>query len=68
MNLMASIGGITAPVLTGFIVWRAHAFSGAFLAAGLVIALGIFFFTIVMGAITNIAEPGRPADPIRTCE
>jgi MFS family permease len=58
MNFMASVAGIIAPIVTGLIVWRAHSFNGAFLLAGLVIALGILFFTVVMGAVTPIPEPG----------
>jgi sugar phosphate permease len=65
MNFMASIAGVTAPILTGLIVWQAHSFSGAFLVAGLVIALGIVFFTIVMGAATPIPEPDDRADDER---
>lgn len=62
MNFMASVTGISAPILTGLIVWHAHSFSGAFLLAGAIVALGIFFFTVVMGAVTPISEP-EPASP-----
>jgi MFS transporter, ACS family, D-galactonate transporter len=56
MNFMASAIGMTAPIVTGLIVQNAHSFSGAFLMAGVMVACGIFFFTIVMGPVTPIAD------------
>jgi ACS family D-galactonate transporter-like MFS transporter len=57
MNFMASLTGIGAPMLTGLIVRQAHSFSGAFLLAGGMVALGIIFFTVVMGSVKPIPEP-----------
>jgi ACS family D-galactonate transporter-like MFS transporter len=57
MNFMNSITGIAAPAATGFIVATTHSFSGAFLLAGAVLAIGIFFFTVVMGSVSPIPEP-----------
>lgn len=59
MNFLNSITGIIAPAATGFIVATTHSFSGAFLLTGAVLAVGIFSFVFVMGAIRPIAEP-RP--------
>ncbi|MGC5799988.1 MFS transporter [Sphingomonas sp. NFX23] len=57
MNFMNSLTGIAAPAATGFIVATTGTFSGAFILAGLVLAIGIFFFTVVMGRITQIPDP-----------
>ncbi|MES2055491.1 MAG: MFS transporter [Pseudomonadota bacterium] len=57
MNFMNSVTGIAAPAATGFIVATTHSFSGAFLLAGAVLAIGIFFFTFVMGNVAPIPEP-----------
>jgi MFS family permease len=57
MNFMNSLTGIAAPAATGFIVATTGTFSGAFILAGLVLAIGVFFFTVVMGRITQIPDP-----------
>lgn len=61
MNFTNSITGILAPAATGFIVARTHSFSGAFLLAGAVLALGILFFTVVMGDVSPIPDPTAPS-------
>lgn len=57
MNFMNSLTGIAAPAATGFIVATTGTFSGAFILAGLVLAIGIFFFTVIMGRIAPIPDP-----------
>ena len=57
MNFMNSIAGIAAPAATGLIVATTHSFSGAFLLAGAVLAIGVLFFTVVMGSVAPIPEP-----------
>ncbi|NYD89127.1 MFS transporter [Sphingomonas melonis] len=57
MNFVNSITGIAAPAATGFIVATTGTFSGAFLLAGAILAIGILFFTVVMGDVSPIPEP-----------
>lgn len=63
MNFMNSISGIVAPAATGLIVATTHSFSGAFLLAGGVLAVGVFFFTVVMGSVAPIPEPTSNPTP-----
>jgi MFS family permease len=57
VNFCNNLTGIIAPIVTGFIVGITHSFSGAFLVAGLVLLIGIIFYTIVLGRIEPIPDP-----------
>lgn len=62
VNFCNNLTGIIAPIVTGFIVGITHSFSGAFLVAGVVLLIGIVFYTVVLGRIEPIPEPaGAPA-------
>ncbi|MBV9735756.1 MAG: MFS transporter [Acidisphaera sp.] len=61
VNFTNNLMGVAAPVITGFIVGITHSFAGAFLVAGAVLLVGIFFYVVVLGRIEPIPEPpGRP--------
>ncbi len=62
MNFINNITGFLAPVVTGYIVQATGSFAGGFMTAGVVLLLGIFFYTIVMGKIEPIPERIQVAD------
>ena len=57
MNFFNNLMGAVAPVVTGFVVGATNSFSLAFLVAGIVLLVGIFFFVVVLGRIEPIPEP-----------
>ena len=57
MNCIGQIGAIVAPLVTGFTVGGTGSFAPAFIAAGIVLALGIISFAVVLGRIEPIAAP-----------
>ncbi len=57
VNFCNNLMGVAAPVITGFIVGLTHSFAGAFLIAGIVLVVGIFFYSVVLGRIEPIPEP-----------
>jgi MFS-type transporter involved in bile tolerance (Atg22 family) len=54
MNLAGQIAAITAPIITGFISGWTHSFAGAFLVAGVVLALGIASYAYLLGRIERV--------------
>lgn len=62
LNFANNLMGIAAPIVTGIIVGVTHSFVGAFLTAGAVLLVGIFFYVVVLGRIEQIPEP-KPAVP-----
>ena len=61
MNFFNNLMGAIAPAVTGFVVGATNSFSLAFLVAGVVLLIGIFFFTVVLGKIEPIPEPDAVA-------
>jgi sugar phosphate permease len=64
MNFFNNLMGAVAPAVTGFVVGATNSFSIAFVVAGVVLVIGIFFFVFVLGRIEPIPEPPgaqRPA-------
>jgi MFS family permease len=57
MNFFNNLMGAIAPAVTGFVVGATNSFSLAFLVAGVVLLVGIFFFVVVLGRIEPIPEP-----------
>ncbi|MBB2202784.1 MFS transporter [Gluconacetobacter tumulisoli] len=55
VNLVANISGAFAPVLTGFLLDRTGSFLGAAAGAGVVIALGVVGYTIVVPSPAALA-------------
>jgi hypothetical protein len=46
-----------APVTTGYIVGATGSFVGAFLAAGIVLVIGIVAYVFILGRLEPIADP-----------
>lgn len=57
VNFCNNLTGIAAPIITGLVVGATHSFVGAFFIAGVVLVVGIFFYTVVLGRIEPIPEP-----------
>ncbi len=56
-NLCGQIGGISAPIVTGYIVSATHSFSSAFVTATGILLLGIAGYVILLGRMEPIPEP-----------
>ena len=52
--------GIAAPVITGFVVGLTHSFAGAFLVAGVVLLVGIFFYVVILGRMSRFPSQSKP--------
>ncbi len=62
MNFLNNLMGAVAPAVTGVLVGATNSFSMAFMAAGIVLIIGIFSYVVVLGRIEPIPEPeGGPA-------
>jgi sugar phosphate permease len=61
MNTVNNIIGTTAPIVTGFIVQFTGSFAWAFAVAGIMLVIGIFFYTVVLGRIEPIPSPEEHA-------
>jgi len=57
MNFAVNAMGIAAPIVTGLIVKFTHSFSGAFLAAAVILVAGILAFVLLLGRIEPMAGP-----------
>lgn len=57
LNLSNQISGISAPIVTGFVVSRYHSFTPAFVVAGLYLCVGIAAYVFGLGTIERIAGP-----------
>jgi Sugar phosphate permease len=57
MNFTNTLFGIAAPIVTGFILQATGGFALAFVVAAVVLAIGIFFYTWVLGPIEQIPAP-----------
>jgi ACS family D-galactonate transporter-like MFS transporter len=64
MNFGNNMMGVVAPVATGYIVGATHSFTGAFVAAGIVLVIGILSFIFVLGDLVPIAEPEVLREPV----
>ena len=60
MNFGNNAMAIAAPIATGAIVTATGSFGGAFLAAGLILLIGIVSFVFVLGRLEPIPEPPAP--------
>lgn len=54
MNFVNNLMAIAAPIVTGYIVGLTHSFVAAFYIAGVVLLIGIFSFTFVLGRLDPI--------------
>jgi MFS family permease len=57
MNFLNNMMGVVAPVTTGYIVGVTGSFAGAFLAAGIVLVIGIVAYIFILGRLEPIADP-----------
>lgn len=57
MNWVNAMMGIVAPIATGYIVALSGSFAGAFIVAGVVLAVGIAAYVFMLGRIEPIPEP-----------
>ena len=58
MNLSNQIAAISAPIATGYIVTVTKSYSGAFVAAAVVLSIGIAGYAFLLGDMEPIPEPG----------
>lgn len=56
MNFVGNLSAIAAPMITGFIVEKTGNFSSAFELAGVILLVGIFAYTVIMGEISKIPD------------
>ncbi len=63
MNFLNNMMGVAAPVVTGYIVGATHSFAGAFLAAGIVLIVGILAYVFLLGSLEPIPDPPAAAVP-----
>ncbi len=54
MNSVNNLIGVSAPIVTGFVVQATGGFGAAFIVCGVILAIGIFFYTVVLGPIVQI--------------
>jgi MFS family permease len=59
MNFSNQLAGIAAPIVTGYISGMTHSFSGAFLLAAVILAIGIASYAVMLGRIERIAVPAE---------
>jgi len=57
MNFFNNMMGVAAPIATGYIAGTTGSFTGAFLAAGIVLIVGIVAFVFILGRLEPIADP-----------
>jgi len=56
-NFAGQISAISAPIVTGYIVSVTHSFASAFIAATIILVLGIGGYAILLGRIERIPDP-----------
>ena len=57
MNWVNAMMGVVAPIATGYIVGLTASFAGAFIVAGVVLAIGIAAYVFMLGRIEPIPDP-----------
>ncbi|MGD0566944.1 MAG: MFS transporter [Candidatus Sulfotelmatobacter sp.] len=57
VNFCGQIGAISAPIVTGYIVFRTRSFAAAFVTATVILLLGIVGYIFLLGRIEAIPEP-----------
>jgi MFS family permease len=56
-NFSSQVAGVSAPIITGYIVAATHSFASAFIAAATILLLGIGGYAFLLGRIEPIPEP-----------
>lgn len=54
INMSNQVAGISAPIITGYISHWTHSFAGAFLAAGVILLIGIGCYALLLGRIERV--------------
>jgi len=63
-NSFANLGGVVAPLVTGYLVERTGTFLAAFLTSSAVLAFGVFVYLVVLPMPeTAVSGPARPSRP-----
>ncbi|MBV9752378.1 MAG: hypothetical protein JO188_07660, partial [Hyphomicrobiales bacterium] len=57
VNFTNNLMGVASPIITGVVVDWTQSFAGAFLIAGVVLVIGIYFYVVILGRIEAIPEP-----------
>jgi sugar phosphate permease len=57
VNFTNNLMGVASPIVTGVVVDWTQSFAGAFLIAGVVLIIGIFFYVVILGRIETIPDP-----------
>ncbi len=57
-NMSGQFAGISAPIITGYIVSATHSFDSAFITAAVILFIGITGYALLLGRIEPIPEPG----------
>jgi MFS family permease len=60
MNFFNNLMGVVAPITTGYIVAATQSFSAAFIAAAVVLVIGIAAYIFMLGRLDPIPEPQTP--------
>jgi MFS transporter, ACS family, D-galactonate transporter len=63
MNFAVNFMGIAAPIVSGLILKYTHSFTGAFVVAAAILAVGILAFVLLLGRIEALPDP--PSDARR---
>ncbi len=58
-NLSSQLAGISAPIITGYIVAATHSFDSAFVTSAVILIAGIGGYAFLLGRIEAIPEPAR---------
>jgi MFS transporter, ACS family, D-galactonate transporter len=56
-NFCGQIGGISAPIITGYIFAATHSYASAFVTATVVLLLGIIGYAFLLGRMEPVPEP-----------
>jgi MFS transporter, ACS family, D-galactonate transporter len=56
-NFSSQVAGVSAPIITGYLVAATHSFASAFVAAAAILLLGIGGYAFLLGRIEPIPEP-----------
>ena len=57
MNCLNNVANFFAPVVTGYIVASTHSFYSALVTAGVILIVGIFSYTVILGHIDKVPDP-----------
>ena len=60
-NFCGQLSAISAPIVTGYIAYATHSFTSAFTTATVILLLGVFGYTVLLGRIERIPEPSASA-------